>query len=393
MPLLAIFASHGIFLIVDKISLKILNKRNKKLAKNRLLKGSAISFLILLIILQFYYANESVVARTQRTSSDLEKRYSSVLQWLSNQSFPVVYSFDSFLRDQYGSDKVVVLNSDESLLDIAKRASQEKIEYIIVDIFGQYSEAQVSLLLGGLTEDVSFYRLQSFQLAKSYKSWPMVQIYKISQVNLTQTALVVQHESWGQTWVNFLSKEYFVDSVDDKEDLSPYFSSDYKLIVLTEVKRALTNVELLVLRGKVASGVTLIVNGLSPAYMDLESNGYWVGATNFVEAPKDAKWNIRFTESAMNITTEIDIDTNYALYTNSSYSSPTGLTEIETDVVVHATRVEDGAAAIYAKPYGDGVVLFSGVRPSYAVTANDYPTYINFIQSLLEKANDKTLFP
>jgi len=393
-PLIAIFASYGIFLIVDKFIPKILSRRNKKLAMNRLLKASIVSFLILLIILQFYYANESVVARTQRTSSDLEKRYSSVLQWLSGQGFPVVYSFGSLLRDQYGSDKVVVLSSsDESLKDIVKRASQEKIEYIIVDIFGEYSEAQLSLFLGGRTEDMSYYRLQSFQLVKSYKSWPMVQIYKISQVNLTQTALVVQHENWGQTWVNFLSKKYLVDSVDDKEDLSQYFSSDYKLIVLTEVKRALTNVELDILRQKVESGVILIVNGISPAYMDLKSNGYWVGATNFVEAPKDAKWNIKFTESAMNITTEIDIDKNHALYTSSFYSSPTGLTQIGTDVVVYATRVEDGAAAIYAKPYVDGVVVFSGVRPSYAVTANDYTTYIIFIQSLLEKANDKTLFP
>ena len=392
-PLLAIFASYGIFLIVDKFILKILNKRNKKLGMNRLLKASITSFLILLIILQFYYANESVVARTQRTSSDLEKRYSSVLQWLSNQGSPVIYSFSSMLRDQYGSDKVVVLNGDESLMDIAKRASQEKIEYILVDIFGEYSETQLSLFLGGLTDDMSYYRLQSFQLFKSYKSWPMVQIYKISQVNLTQTALVVQHENWGQIWVDFLSKEYLVDSVDDKEDLSQSFFGDYNLIVLTEVKRALTNDELDVLREKVASGVILIVNGLSPAFMDLESNGYWVGATNFVEAPKDAKWNMRFTESAMNITTEIELDKNYALYTNSSYSSPTGLTEIGTDVVVYATRVEDGAAAIYAKPHVDGVVVFSGVRPSYAVTTNDYSTYINFIQSLLEKANDKTLFP
>ena len=74
---------------------------------------------------------------------------------------------------------------------------------------------------------------------------------------------------------------------------------------------------------------------------NLKTNGYWVGATNFAEAPKDAKWNIRFTESAMNITTEIDIDKNYALYTSSLYPSPTGLTEIGTDVVVYATRVED----------------------------------------------------
>lgn len=381
-PFLTILASYGIYQIIDKISSTIVSKKNK-LQLNNLLKVVITFFLILLIIFQFNFANESVVARTQRTSGDLETNYSPVLQWLYDQGSPTIYSFNSMWPDRYGTDKVVVLNRNEGLVDIVKRASSEKIEYLVVDIFGEYTDAQISLFLGGLTDDISFYRLQSFELVKSYKSWPMVQIFKISQIVHTQTALVVQHQDWGDEWVNFLSKKYFVDAVDDEEDLASHFSEDYDLIVLADLKRTLTNDELNSLKEEVASGIKLIVNGLSPFYMQLETNGYWIGATNFVEAPKDAKWAIEFTDNATKITSEIGLDRNYVLYTNSSYSSPSGLIGIEEDVVVYATRVEDKAAVIYAKPHFDGVVIFSGVRHSYSVTTNDYTAYINFIEKLL----------
>lgn len=391
-PLLAIFASYGIFLLAEKSTHKLLGSTKKKAKKARRVKTVLLCALISAVLFQFVYADAILRVKAQRDTDSLQKRYELVVNWFSGHGSPVIYGFNPMLKEVYGEEKVVLL-TDESLMEIAQRASKEKIEFIVSDIFGPYSEAQLALYFGGMNEDPSYVRLNRFSLTKSYKGWPSVQIFAISEVESNQTSLVVQHENWGQEWVSFLSESHLVDTVDEEEDLITHFSGDHKLIVLTEIKRTLTDAELNILRQKVASGVILIVNGLSPAYLNLETNGYWIGASNFVEAPKDAKWNIKFTESATSITTEIDIDDSYAFYTSSPYSSPTGLTGIEDDVVIYATRVEDAAAAIYAKPYVNGVVVFSGVRPSYATAAEHYDTYINFLESLLEEANDKTLFP
>jgi len=391
-PLFTIFASYGIFLLAEKSVRKIVGGGKKKAKRTRMLEATVILMLTLIVIFQFIYADGLLVEKAQRDSPALEKEYGLAVEWFSRRGSPIVYSFNSMFKEQYGQNKVVLLN-DESLMEIARRASFEKIEFIVSDIFGAYSEAQQALLFGGFYEDPSRVGLNRFQLVTSHKSWPMVQIFKISIVEPNQTALVVQHEDWGQEWVSFLSESYLVDAVNDEKDLASHFSGDYKLIVLADIKRTLTNNEINILQQKVANGVVLIVNGLSPAYMNLGTNGYWIGATNFVEAPRDAKWKIRFTENALSVSSEIELNKSYALYSSSTYSSPTGLTGIEEDVVVYATRVEDGAAAIFAKPHVDGVVIFSGVRPSYAAAAEDYGEYINFVESLLEKATDKTLFP
>lgn len=395
-PLLTIFASYGILLLAEKSVLKmrgharISKKKNTK--RTRLLRNAIVLILTLIVVFQFIYADLLLVEKAQRDSYTLEKRYGRAVEWLSSQGSPMIYSFNPMLKEQYGQDRVVLLN-DESLREVARRASVEKIDFIVSDIFGAYSDAQLALFYGGYYEDQSRVGFNRFQLVKSYKSWPKVQIFKITEVEVNQTALVVQHKDWGQAWISFLSEGYLVDAVSDEDDLTSHFSGDYRLIVLAEIKRILTDVELDILREKVATGVTLIVNGLSPAYMNMDANGFWIGAANFVEAPKDAKWNIRFTESALSISNEIELDKSYALYTSSLYSSPTGLTGIEEEVVVYASRVEDGAVAIYAKPYVDGVVIFSGVRPSYATAAEHYGTYIDFVEGLLEKADDRTLFP
>jgi len=395
-PLLTIFASYGILLLAEKSVLKICGhariSHRKNAKKTRLLRTAIVLILILIVVFQFMCADLLLVEKAQRDSYSLEKRYSGAVEWLSSQGSPIIYSFNPMLKEQYGQDRVVLLN-DESFEEVARRASAEKIYFIVSDIFGTYSDAQLALFYGGYYEDQSLVGFNRFQLVKSFKSWPRVQIFKITEVEVNQTALVVQHKDWGQAWVSFLSEGYLVDAVSDEDDLASQFSGDYRLIVLAEIKRVLTDVELDILRQKVTTGVTLIVNGLSPAYMNLEDNGYWIGARDFVEAPKDAKWNLRYTKSALSISSEIKLNKSYALYTSSLYSSPTGLTGIEEEVVVYASRVEDGAVAIYAKPCVEGVVIFSGVRPLYATAAEHYGTYIDFVESLLEKANDRTLFP
>jgi hypothetical protein len=391
LPLLAIFASYGIFMFSNNFVYRLIGYAKVKTKKITVVRTLVTLILISLFVLQFAYADSNLIKKSQRDSASLETTYSYAIGWLSSQGSPKVYCFNSLFREQYGQQNTVLL-TNESLNDVALRATNEKIEYVITDIFGAYSEAQLSLFLGGFNEDPSLIGLSRFELVNSYKYWPMIQIFKISKVEETQTALVVQHEDWGQEWVSFLSKYYFVDNVNDENDLSLHFAGDYKLIVLTEIQRSLTDNELNILQQKVANGAVLILNGLSPAYIKLESNGDWIGGTNFVEAPTEARWDIQFTQNALNVSTEIDLNKSYALYSSSNYSSPTGLSVIGEDVVVYATRVEDDAAAIFAKPYLDGTIIFTGIRPSYATSAKDYVAYIDFVETLLEKASDKRLF-
>lgn len=390
-PFLAIFACYGIFLFAEKLIDKQFGQIETRAKKAQLIKITFALALVLAILFQFVYADASLRVKAQRDYNSLQEKYEPVVDLLSSMGSPVVYGFNPMLKELYGNDKVVLLN-DEGLMEIGRRASNEDIRFIVSDIFGSYSDAQLALYFGGLYDDTSFIGLNRFRLVESFQGWPDVQVFEISKIEATETALVAQHEDWGQAWVTFLSETFLVDVANDKDDLKPYFSGDYKVIVLTELQRSLTNDELNVLRQNVENGATLIISGLAPAYMDLESNGYWIGASDFVEAPQDAKWSVKFTESALTILGDIDIEKNYAFYTSSPYSSPTGLTGIEDSVVVYAER-EEGAIAIFAKPYVNGIIIFSGVRPSPVTSAIDYDSYIDFITNIIEKANDKTLFP
>ena len=120
--------------------------------------------------------------------------------------------------------------------------------------------------------------------------------------------------------------------------------------------------------------------------MNLNENSYWLGAKRFVEAPKDAKWNITFTKDASSDLPQLDLDRDYAFYSQSLYSSPSGCTGIEPDVSVYANRVEDGAVTIFAKPHYNGVIIFSGVRHSHSIRTADYSSYASFLENLVEKS-------
>ena len=250
-----------------------------------------------------------------------------------------------------------------------------------------------SLYLGGATDTPSFINLDRFQLVKSFLDWPRVQIFEISLVEPDQTALVVEHENYGgKEWISLLSEDYLVDVVNDDEDLTFHFTGNYKIIVLADLRRTLSTEEFEILQQEMSEGAVLIICGLTPAYLDLDNNAYWIGANKFVEAPKEAKWEISFTENSFNISTEIELTKQYAYYTNGYWSSPTGMMGIEEDVLVLATRIEDKATAIYAKHYLNGTVIFSGIRLPYAKYSEDYEILIDFLESLREKATNNKLF-
>lgn len=380
-PFLSIFASYGILLFAEKIAHKTSGINRKRRRKNRMLEISVVFVIVLTISAQFFYADMHLPLKAGADSGALERAYDEIVDWFSNKESPVVYSFNPMFKEQYGANRVILL-TDESLADIVKRANREEAEYIISDIFGVYSEAQISLFFGGWYEDESWVGLKPFALVSTHKNWPGAQIYSISAAEINETALVVG--GWGEPWISVLSQKYFVETVDQKENLAPYFFGDFSLIVLADVNRHLGLDELNALQEKVANGTILLVSGLSPFYMNSSENREWLGGSEFVEAPKEAKWDIAFTADAIDILDEIFLNKSYALHTQSSYSSPTGCKEIESDTIVYARRIQDDAVAIYAKPYFDGSVIFCGIRQGYASAAEDYDIYTKFLENLLE---------
>jgi len=422
-PLFSIFASYGIFFLCDKLPSK-LNKtptngsatkknehsrknKKRKIDKNQVFKTGLVSIMVLVILFGYFYAQEDLFARADshdsyqnpRLPANVEPPWwireggegTSLIDWLHSQGSPPVYSFNSMFKKQYGEDKVILLNGNEDLLDIVNRARQDRVEFIISDAWGAYSDAQFELYRAGFNDRQPRFEGQSvgyYELVRSYSRWHMAQVFRITLPE--RMALVVQGTaSTGGPWINFLSNmsfPYLVQVVDDAQHLTEFLTADYEVIVLTEIQRRLENDELEMLRERVEKGTVLIMSGIAPAYVNLNENSYWLGAKTFVEAPKDAKWNITFTEDALNVLPQLNLDRSYALYSQSLYSSPTGCTGIEPDVAIYANRVEDGAVTIFAKPYYNGVVIFSGVRHVHALKAADYDIYKNFIENLLEKS-------
>jgi hypothetical protein len=176
LPLLAIFASYGIFMFSNSFVHRLIGYTKVKTKKTTVVRTLITLILISLFVLQFAYADSELINKSQRNSANLETRYSYAIGWLSSQGSPKVYCFNTMFPEQYGQQNTVLL-SNESLNDIALRATNEKIEYIITDIFGDYSEAQLSLFLGGYNEDPSLIGSGRFELVNSYKYLPLIQIF------------------------------------------------------------------------------------------------------------------------------------------------------------------------------------------------------------------------
>ena len=382
-PLFSIIVSYGIFSFTKKLE----NSLSRK--KREILETILVFMIVSVIALQFFFADTNLRIKANCDQDTLIKHYSSI-SWLSVNGSPRVFGFSPLIQEIYGEDKVVLL-TDESLNEIAQRASQEKIEYIVVDMSGTYSNAQLALFFRGWREDESWMNLRSFSLIMNTIRYPFDQLYRISLIEPSKKALLVQHSNMGKEWVPFLSDRYFVDVVDDGENLTPHLSGDYKLIVFEDIMRPLEDDEINVLRERVADGGILIVTGLSPARLRLKVNSQFFGAKIFLEAPKDSKCNITFLRDALNIMPNIDLNNSFTLYSEKPWSSPTGCVEIGNDAVVYAKRATDGAAVIFAKPYFKGIVIFSGVRNYYASNARDHDLYMQFIQNTIDKAYNNTL--
>ena len=205
----------------------------------------------------------------------------------------------------------------------------------------------------------------------------------------TNIALTKNYISW---WNTLLASIGISTTLfDDAADFSKVELLEYDLVLFIDIKRPPTGVELLYLRESIRNGTTVILNGVSPYWIaggtsDLASINAWFGATVFSEAPYEERWSVKFTDSAKELTANVDTTVEYAFYTDSDWSTPTA-TIAEPESVVYAYRVDDGAATIFSHAFGNGIVVFNGIRFGFESDYSDVSQH--FLQTLLQSLMDR----
>ena len=174
-------------------------------------------------------------------------------------------------------------------------------------------------------------------------------------------------------------------SFDDSTSLLSLDLSEFDVVAFSDFRRVLNDAERQHLETAIGEGLTVIVSGLSPAYLaggttNLTRISSWFGATGFSEAPKQERWNVKFTEDATGIVSELDLGREYSFYTDSDWSTPTGVL-VEPESVVYAYRVDDQLATIFAHNFGEGISIFVG--PRFGFESSDATIFRTFLQSLI----------
>ena len=174
-------------------------------------------------------------------------------------------------------------------------------------------------------------------------------------------------------------------SFNDTTIISNVNLSEFDVVVFSDFLRPLNDTERTFLETAIRDGLTVIISGLSPYYLaggttNLTRISPWFGATLFSEAPKQERWKTKFTEDATQIMKELVLDREYAFYTASDYSTPTGALA-KAESVVYAYRVNDQLATIFAYNFGEGTSIFVGPRSGFG--SPDAAIFRTFLQSLI----------
>jgi len=200
----------------------------------------------------------------------------------------------------------------------------------------------------------------------------------------TNIDLSKSHISWWNTTLASVGAS--TNIFDDTTILSNVDLLEFDLVLFVDTKRSLNDTERLHLQESIRNGATIVVSGLSPYWIaggntDLTSISTWFGATVFSEAPREARWKVKFTEHAAEVMGDLDLSGEYAFYTNSDWSTPTS-TLAQSDSVVYAYRVNDGAATIFSHEFGNGTVIFNGIR--FGFWSPDADVSQRFLQALIQ---------
>jgi len=193
---------------------------------------------------------------------------------------------------------------------------------------------------------------------------------------------------WAYTyWIStILSMNTSVRVFDESTAISSSILLEFDAVFFIDFGRALGNLERQTIKESIEKGLVVNLIGLSPYYIaggshDITSISSWFGATHFSEAPKEARWKVKFTENATDILSNIDLDDEYEFYTSSDWSTPTGCT-VNPNSVIYAYRVDDQAGAIFSHKFGNGTSIFDGAR--YGYNSKDAETWRLFLQALVQ---------
>ena len=174
-------------------------------------------------------------------------------------------------------------------------------------------------------------------------------------------------------------------SFDDNTSLLSVNLSEFDVVVFSDFRRSLNDTERQRLETAIEEGLTVVVSGLSPFHLaggtsNLTRISSWFGGTGFSEAPKQERWKVKFTEDATDIVSELDLGREYAFYTDSDWSTPTGVL-VEPESVVYAYRVDDQLATIFSHNFEEGTSIFVG--PRFGFDSSDVTIFRTFLQSLI----------
>lgn len=200
----------------------------------------------------------------------------------------------------------------------------------------------------------------------------------------TNTALTKSYISW---WNTALASVGISTTIfDDATILSNVDLLEFDVVFFVDTKRPLDGAERLYLQESIRNGATVVVSGLSPYWIAggttyLNSISTWFGATVFSEAPREARWKVKFTERAAEVMRDLDLSGEYAFYTSSDWSTPTA-TLAQSESVVYAYRADDEAATIFSHEFGNGTVVFNGIR--FGFWSADAEVSQPFLQALFQ---------
>lgn len=222
-----------------------------------------------------------------------------------------------------------------------------------------------------------------------------IQLYLKQPVSFD--AVVFGHVEWNAQvpWEKILDQMgASVTTFNDTTFISDINFSEFDIVVFADFMRPLDDEERLHLKESVQNGVAVVISGLSPWALEAATDGgagstvpltkisSWFGATTFSEASRADKWKVKFTENAIEIMKELDLESEYAFYTlrPNDWSTPTGCT-VQPTSLVYAYRVNDGAATIFTHKFGKGVSIFIG--PRFGFDSPDAETFKAFLKSLI----------
>lgn len=276
---------------------------------------------------------------------------------------------------------------------ILQEAEEKGVRYLVIDSTCINSKDLIDLYYHSVNPNWG--RIPSeFQLVKA-KKW-LYGIYLIGPEENHQVwfkAAIFSHLQWGtnviwETMLTLLGAS--TSTFDDTTIISSVNISEFDVVVFDDFKRSIDDAERLHLEQSIEKGTIVIVSGLSPFYLaggttNLTRISSWFGATVFSEAPKEARWKVKFTENAKEIMKDLDLNQEYALYTDSDWSTPTGCLA-QPEAVIYAYRVDDPSrvAAIFSHKFGKGTIIFNG--PRHGFRSPDAGTFVAFLRTLILSA-------